>query len=248
MKHYYHGTNQWSTINGRAVSKSIQLPKLKHLAVSTPGTACDLVGHIAASALEDLHLDGSREPTYGDPLVIFCTDGVLKSVYSMLKLFASRCQNVRRFAITQAHLSRSAWDWLFFGEDERGPPFPKLECIALHRVHEYVDDMWSELDHLLMEKFARSPKIPLKRLALLYCYFPLRASVLVDAFRASGAKELECIGYVLQWEGGKREQFDELSVSLTRHESEVDEDGWRTLEHQVDATDSKAYYSWFRSQ
>jgi hypothetical protein len=48
---------------------------------------------------------------------------------------------------------------------------------------------------------AHNPKIPLKRLALLYCHFPLHASVLVDAFRASGAKELERDEYVPQWEG-----------------------------------------------
>jgi hypothetical protein len=243
MKHHYYDTNKWGTVKGRSISKNIQLPKLKHLAVSTPGTAWDLMGCIAAPALEDLHLDGSRGPMYEDPpKSIDWNDWVLELGYNMLKLFASRCQNVRRFAITQAYLSRSAWDWLLFGEDERDPPFPKLECIALHGVYEYVQpNTWSGFDHLLMEKFACNPKIPLKRLALLYCYFPLRASVLVDVFRASGAKVLECDEYIPQWEGGEREQFDELGVSLTRHESEVDEDEWWTLGHEIDATDSKAY-------
>jgi hypothetical protein len=211
-------------IKGRSIPKNIQLPKLKHLAVSTPGTACDLIGYIAAPALEDLHLDGSRnvDPRswqaawHLHPPEILWNDAVLRSVYNMLKLFASRCQNVRRFAITEAYLSQSAWDWLLFGEDERGPPFPKLECIALHGVNKFADGTRSEFDQLLMENFARNPKIPLKRLALLYCDFPLRASVLVDAFRASGAKELECDEYVPQWEGGERKQFDELRVSLTR--------------------------------
>ena len=245
MKHHSYDTNKWFTVMGCSISKNIQLPKLKHLAVSTPGIACDLMGYITAPALEDLHLDGSRGAMYDEPPEsIDWHDGVLESVYNMLKLFASRCQNVRRFAITQAYLSRSAWDWLLFGEDhERGPPFPKLECIALRGVvYEYVHpDTWSEFDHLLMEKFARNPKIPLKRLALLHCSFPLRASALVDVFRASGAKELECDEYVPQWEGGEREQFDELGVSLMRHESEADEDEWWTHEHEIDATDSKAY-------
>ena len=145
------------------------------------------MGCIAAPALEDLHLDGSRGPIYEEPPEsIDWNDWVLDSVYDMLKLFASRCQNVRRFAITQAYLSQSAWDWLLFGEDERGPPFLKLECIALHGIYDYVHpNTWSDFDHLL-EKFACNPKIPLKRHALLYCDFPLRASVLVDVFRASG--------------------------------------------------------------
>lgn len=65
--------------------------------------------------------------------------------------------------------------------------------------------------------------------------------MLVDVFRASGAKVLECDEYIPQWEGREREQFDELSVSLTRHESEVDEDEWWTHGREIDATDSKAY-------
>jgi hypothetical protein len=51
-------------------------------------TACQLMGCIAAPTLEDLHLDGSRGPTYGDPLEIHWNDWVLESVYNMLKLFA----------------------------------------------------------------------------------------------------------------------------------------------------------------
>ena len=85
-------------------------------------------------------MDGSRGPTYGDPPEVHWNDWVFELVHNMLKLFASRCQNVRRFAITQAYLSQSAWDWLLFGEDGRGPPFPKL----------VVDG-----------EVARNPKIPL---------------------------------------------------------------------------------------
>jgi len=249
MKHHFWNNpddmSQWRTIKGRSIPQYIQLPKLKHLAVSVPGTACDLFGCIAAPALEDLHFDGSRGPTYGDsperPDIIW-SDWVSASVSYSLKLFASRCQNVRRFAITRAYLSRSAWEWLFFGEDGRGPPFPKLECVSLHGVFQYVPYTWNSFDSGLMEKFARDPKIPLTKLTFLYCDFPLRASVLVDAFRASGAKELECDVYVPQWEGGEKKQFDELKVSLTRwHESQVVEDKWWTYGHRIDATDSEAY-------
>ncbi|KAF8330622.1 hypothetical protein F5887DRAFT_1000098, partial [Amanita rubescens] len=62
MKHDSYDSNEWYTVEGCSISKNIQLPKLKHLAVSTPGVACDLMGCIAAPALEDLHLDGSRGP------------------------------------------------------------------------------------------------------------------------------------------------------------------------------------------
>ena len=147
---------------------------------------------------------------------------------------------VPKCAITEAYLSRSSWEWLLFGEDGRGPPFPKLECIALHGVLFYMPFTWNYFDDKLMEKFARNPKIPLKKLTLLRCYFSLSASVLVDAFRASGAKELECDEEVPQWERGEMDQFDELRVSLTRwHKSRVD--GWWTYGHWIDATDSEAY-------
>jgi hypothetical protein len=198
------------------------------------GLRLDWMYHSAP--LEDLHLDGSRDPTYRSSPDTHWKDRVLES---MLKLFASRCQNVRRFAITQVYLSRSAWEWLLFGEDGKGPPFPKLESIALHGIYEDVH--YTGFDRLLMEKFACNPKIPLKRLALLYCHFPLHASVLVDAFRASGAKELECDEHVPQWEGDERERFDELNVSSIRHESEAAEYKWWTLGHEIDVTDSKVY-------
>ena len=248
MKHYFwdnpDNLSDWRTIKGRSISQNIQLPKLKHLAVSVPGTACELIGCIAAPVLEDLHLDGSRGPTdvcFADSPEEW-SHSVLDSVYNALKLFALRCQNVRRFAITEAYLSRSMWEWLLFGGDGRGPPFPMLECIALHGVLFHMPFTWNEFDDKLMEKFARDPKIPLKKLALLHCNFLLSASVLVDASRASGAKELEYDEEVPQWEGGEKDRFDELRVSLTRwHKSQVVNDGWWTYGHWIDATDSEAY-------
>jgi hypothetical protein len=142
-------------------------------------------------------LDASRGPTYGDSQEspdIEWNHWVLESVYNTLKLFSLRCRNVRRFAITEAYLSRSSWEWLLFGEDG-GPPFPKLECITLRGIIYHIPLTWntfeSTFDDELMEKFARDPKIPLKKLTLVDCHMFLSASVLVDAFRASGAKELE---------------------------------------------------------
>ena len=44
---------------------------------------------------------------------------------------------------------------------------------------------------------------------------------MVDAFRASGAKELEYNKDVPGWEGGEEEQFDELRVFLTRKSQEA---------------------------
>jgi hypothetical protein len=110
MKHYFwdntHNLSEWCTIKGRSILQNIQLPKLKHLAVSVPGVACNLIRCIAAPMLEDLHLDGSCEPTdvnYVDSPEEW-SPSVLDSVYNTLKFFALQCQNVRRFAITEAYL------------------------------------------------------------------------------------------------------------------------------------------------
>ncbi|KAF8324522.1 hypothetical protein F5887DRAFT_926889 [Amanita rubescens] len=221
MKHHlqqnWHDlTRDFGPVKGRLrseISFDIRLPRLRHLAVSVPGIACDLIGCITAPMVEDLHLDGSREPLYekGKWLDDEWEDEDTTTTYEALRLFASRCRSVRRFAVTKAYLSRNAWDWIMFGEDERGPPFPMLECIALHGIY---DAEWSGFDVELLEKFAREPSLPLKRLVLLYCDFPLHASTVVEAFRASGAEELECDEYVPQWEADEWEQLEELGVSF----------------------------------
>ena len=108
-----------------------------------------------------------------------------------------------------------------------GPPFPMLQCIALYGI---FDAVWSGFDDELLEKFAHEPSLPLKRVTLLDCNFPLHACTVVEAFRASGAKEFECDGSVPLWEADEWEQLEELGVSLTYWEtSEEVEDEWWTL-------------------
>jgi len=171
MKHHLRRnwcdvTRDFGPVKGRLrseISFDIRLPRLKHLAVSVPGIPCDLIGCIAAPMVEDLHLDGSHEPLYkeGKRLDYRWEDEDTTTTREALRLFASRCRSVRRFAVTKAYLSRDVWDWIMFGEDERGPPFPMLECIALHGI---FDTVWSGFDDELLEKFAREPSLPLKRL------------------------------------------------------------------------------------
>ena len=223
------------------ISLDIRLPRLRHLTVSVPGTACYLIGCITAPMVEDLHLDGSREPEYkdGKRLDYEWQNEDTTTMRNALRRFASRCRSVRRLAVTQAYLSQNVWDWIMFGEDERGLPFPMLECIALHGI---FDSAWSGFDDEILEKFARKPSLPLKRLVLLYCDFPLHASTVTEVFRASRAEELECNEYVPQWEADEWEQLEELGVSLTYWEaSEVVEDEWWTYGHYIDAADSEAY-------
>ena len=64
-----------------------------------------------------------------------------------------------------------------------------------------------------MDKFASKSMIPLKGLALVDCRFPLGASSLVEAFRASEAKELKYNG--VGPEDGELRELKELEVSVT---------------------------------
>ena len=241
----------YGSYKGRSnVSLDIQLPRLKHLAVSVPGTACELMGCITAPALEDLHLDGSRGPHWSETErpEFEWDDWATGSVQRALKLFAARSKSVRRFAVTRAYLTQTGWEWVLFGEEGgRWPPFPQLECIALHGMFEYANDLWSGFDDELLEKFASSPRIPLRRLVLMYCEFPLHAPSVVGAFRASkaeGQKELECDDYVPLWEedGEDWAELEELGVSvLCKEGTEVVEDLWWVAGHGIDGTDSSRY-------
>ena len=143
VKHYYWKDFETvsppvtqSMVKGRSnISPDIQLPRLKHLAVSIPGPACNLMGCITAPALEDLHLDGSRELLEEDEDEEWYewVGWEKELVYDALKLLASRCQNVLRLAVTDAYLARITWEWIMCGEDGRPPPFQKLRRITLDR-------------------------------------------------------------------------------------------------------------------
>ena len=201
LKHYFWENYETvsppiaqSTFKGRSnMSPDIQLPRLKHLAVSIPGPACNLMGCIMAPALEDLHLDGSRELRDEEEEWREWASWEKKLVYNALKLLASHSPNVRRLAVTDAYLARTTWHWIMCGEDERQPPFRELKYITLHRVVGTLCTHWG-FNNLLLEKFVSKPMIPLKRLALVDCDFPLSGSSVLKALRASGTKEFKYNG------------------------------------------------------
>ena len=205
-------------IKGRSnISPDIQLPRLKHLAVSIPGPACNLMGCITAPALEDLHLDGSREPLEEDEEWYEWADWEKELVHDALKLLASRCRNVLRLAVTDAYLAQSTWVWIMCGEDGGLPPFQNLAYITLHQVLGTLCHIHWGFDRWLLKVFASKPMIPLKRLTFVDCDFPLSASPVVEAFRASGAKELKYSdGNVPQWmEKERLQELEEPGVSVT---------------------------------
>ncbi len=256
MKHHF-GENfedlvthpiAYRPVKGRSgISLDIQLPRLKHLAVSVPGTACDLIARITAPALEDLHMDATRGPRYDGQWVSYTwSRWETESVHGAMHLLASRCPGVKRFAVSHVCLARTGWEWLFFGDEKRGPPFPKLECIALHELRRHnvaVGGSWDGFDDELLEKFAREPRIPLRRLVFLNCDFPLSGSAIVGAFRAGGVKELECDMNVPQW-GEVECKLTELSEKLgvfIKCWYVCQRDRWWTDGHDIDPTDSRAY-------
>ena len=259
MKHHF-GENyedlvthpiSYRTVKGRSgISVNIQLPKLKCLSVSVPGTACDLIACITAPALENLHMDASRGPRYDGEWVSYTWSRWETESVHAIRVLASKCPGVKRFAMTHVCLARNGWEWLFFGHKGRGPPFPKLECIALHDIDlrrcDAARDPWDGFDGELLERFSREPKIPLRRLVFLNCDLPLSESAIVAAFRDGGVKELDCDGNVPQWEEDKPKltKFTELSEELGVSISwwyRFQRAGWWTQGHGIDPTDSEAY-------
>ena len=228
MKHYFWQNyetvslpiTQSLVVKGQSnISRDIQLPRLKHLAVSIPGPVCTLMGCITAPALEDLHLDGLRELRGDDddegPLYEWAR-WEKKLVYDVLKLLASRCPNVQRLAVTDAHLARTTWEWIMCGEDGRQPPFRKLKYITLRQVFGTLcpESHWG-FNNELFEKFASKPMIPLKRLTLVDCDIPLNATNVVEAFRASGTKEFKYDSFKPQGMKDELRALEELGVSVT---------------------------------
>ncbi|KAF8343209.1 hypothetical protein F5887DRAFT_973818 [Amanita rubescens] len=218
-----------------------RLPKLKRLAVSVPGIMYNLIAFIAAPVLEDLHLDDSRDPdaaVESTPSDEGWSDRRIRSMETVLRSLARRCRSVRRLALLAVDLGRTGWDWILFGsEDGSGPPFPKLESIALHGIR--YDYLRGGFDGQLLKRFARQQMIPLKRL--------MSGSTLVEALRTSGIRELEyCHGAgTPQWDAEEREQLQALGVSLRcwwpyeLHELHFYQ--WWNRGHGIDETDSKLY-------
>ncbi len=189
-------SSNWGTVKGRSgIPKDIRLPKLKRLAVSVPGAMYNLIAFIATPVLEDLHLDGSCGPDADADAASTPPDGGwddarIGSVETVLRSLALRCRSVRRLALLAVDFRQTEWDWILFGsEDGSGPPFPKLESIALHGIQ--YDNLRGGFDNQLLKRFARQQMIPLKRLVFLDCDFPMSGSTLVEVLRTSGIRELE---------------------------------------------------------
>ena len=201
------------------------------------------MGCITAPVLEDLHLDGSREPQEEDEEWYEWAGWEKKLVYDALKLLASRCQNVQRLAVTDAYLARTTWEWIMCGEDGRQPPFQMLKYISLHQVWDTLCSHWG-FDNQLLEKFASKPMIPLKKLTLVECDFPLDATKVVEAFRASGTKEFKYDGFTPQGMEDQLRALEELGVLVT-YGGEVElldafgREWWTG--HEIDVMDSRVY-------
>ncbi|KAF8965398.1 hypothetical protein BDZ97DRAFT_1918250 [Flammula alnicola] len=85
----------------------IPLTALTSLAVTVPGIGLDLLHFLDVPSLENLHLDGSREEDDDE-------DGWIESysplVATGLEKLARHAPNLRRLALTEAHLSRTTWE------------------------------------------------------------------------------------------------------------------------------------------
>ncbi|KAM6504091.1 hypothetical protein JOM56_001034 [Amanita muscaria] len=245
MKHYTREQN----VNvdnlyskGRKIHVPAPLPCLTSLSIAVPGCAADLIGCIDVPALRSLHIDGSRGPIYGETERddILWSDWDAESVLDSLKHLANGSQHLRRLAITSTYLTAEGWQWLLFGEGQ-GPPFPQLECLALHELDESSDEVSCGFNDALLLRYSQEASICLSKLTLLRCHFPLSGMALVRAIKAKPF-ELVFDQCCPQLSTDEFNTLVDLKVKLCRRQEwEVKEDEWWTRGHQIDASDSHVY-------
>lgn len=227
------------------ISIPVFLPCLTHLAVTSPGCATELLRYIVAPALQNLHLDGSRPRTFAlccDPW----TPWQAKSVRLVLRAFYKNSPNLRHFAITTTFLDQDAWEWLLFGESASDPPpFPELETISLHELVIFNGESRCWFDDTLLLRFAREPRIPLRRLVLSCCALGLTWSVLFGALKAAAA-HTPFFEFVINDSHQKklsenlREELEMAGIKLTEGDDSEDNWGVNRKDH-VDPFDAYVY-------
>ncbi|KIL65674.1 hypothetical protein M378DRAFT_456261 [Amanita muscaria Koide BX008] len=229
-------------VKGREIHIPVPLPCLTSLSIAVPGCGADITECIDAPALHELHIDGSRGPMYGETECddILWSDWEARSVLDSLKHLANGSQHLRRLAITSTYLTAGGWQWLLFGEG-KGPPFPQLECLALHGLDESSGEISCGFSDALLLHYSQEPSICLSKLTLLRCRFPLSGMALVRAIKAKPF-ELEFDRCCPQLSTDEYNTLVDLQVKLCRRQEwEVKEDEWWTRGHQIDASDSHVY-------
>ncbi len=221
------------------------LPCLTHLAVTSPGCATELLRFIVAPALQNLHLDGSRPRAFAlccDPW----TPWQAKSVRLVLRAFYKNSPNLRHFAITTTFLDQDGWEWLLFGESASDPPpFPELETISLHDFVIFNGESRCWFDDSLLLRFAREPKIPLRRLVLSSCALGLTWSIVVAALKAA-AVHTPSFEFVVNDPHQKklsenlREELETAGIKLTEQD-DSEEDWGMSGKVDVDPFDAYVY-------
>ncbi|KAM6492068.1 hypothetical protein JOM56_011792 [Amanita muscaria] len=228
-------------------SPVVVLSCLASLTVSSPGSS-ELLHYIVAPALRDLHVDASKDPYSWDDGFSFWTNMGIRAMANALSSLARWSTNLRRLAITALYLREEVWNWLMFS----GPPFPRLESLAIHGLKSTLEDSQVECafnDSLLLRcSEYQGPMVSLHRLAVLNCDLPLTGSVLIKALmsRLNGSPKE---GFELELDD-KGPQFSEEEVGtlaqvgvklIRRTEGEVKEDEWWKHGHGIDPSDAHAY-------
>ncbi|KAF8632780.1 hypothetical protein AX15_001682 [Amanita polypyramis BW_CC] len=234
-------------IKGRAdVRVPAHLPRLTNLAISVAGSATDIIECIRAPALRYLHIDGSRNPKYDDPGWDF-TDYRSSCARWALKLLAEHSPDVLHLAVTSVYLTNAGWEWLLFGEQSSPVlPFPQLQSLSLHGHEPLFREVEFGFDDALLRRYAREPRLQLRKLAFFRCNLALDGSLIVEAFRKVvkvapyESYELEFDGVSPQFSEEDLTALADLGVKLIRHQ-EVNEYDWWDRGNQIDASDSHAY-------
>ena len=235
-----------SVKNPQPVPIPVLLPKLTRLAVTAPGAGSDLLHCIEAPGLHDLHLDGSRTPSYEEITGVELSWSRMDAaqVESSLKRLATRSPELRRLAITSTYLSHEAWRWLLLGGRE-GMPFPQLESLALHGLNPISGEVVCGFDDELLMEYARQPNVSLRRLSLRHCTFALGGPAILQLFERVDKSTSECrLEVDSSCRGITANHLDTLAkngVTVVFHQEELNRGEWWSCSYDVDACDSYAY-------
>ncbi|KAF9485239.1 hypothetical protein BDN70DRAFT_927770 [Pholiota conissans] len=237
-------------IDGPPLHFPVFLPKLIKLAATVPGIGVALLKAIEAPALQDLHLDGTRDDEADEDLVAWL-ESHPRTIHSALQLTASRSPLLRRLALVRAYIPRDAWEWILgCTSHDTNLPFPHLVSIAVRQMEAVKWEVTNAVDNALMELYAKKGRLILRRFAYLASEPQLRGVALhqfINGVTIAQVPPDEIFELELDGTFGvdTKERLDDLlltkGVRVILHEERPQRKGWWSLGGDIDPTEADSY-------
>ncbi|KAF9485238.1 hypothetical protein BDN70DRAFT_871648 [Pholiota conissans] len=249
-----HGMSTFENSSYHPISSPVQLPllvpKLTKLAMTVPGFGVRLLQAIEAPALQDLHLDGTRDDEADEDLVAWL-ESHPRTIHSALQVTASRSPLLRRLALVRAYLPREAWEWILgCTSHDTNLPFPHLVSIAVRQMEAVKWEVTNAVDDALMELYAKKGRLILRRFAYLASEPQLRGVALhqfINGVTIAQVPPDEIFELELDGTFGvdTKERLEDLlltkGVRVILHEEPPQRKSWWTLGRDIDPTEADSY-------